>query len=120
MVPAVPGLGRVPFLTHETVFDLPACPEHLLVLGGGPIGLEMALAFRRLGARVTLVEQARIAAREDQECVAVLRAALLAEGVELREGVGLAEVAPAPGGLAARLDGGAELPASHLRGAVGS
>ena len=119
LVPPIPGLGRVPFLTHETVFDLPACPEHLLVLGGGPIGLEMALAHRRLGARVTLLEQARIAAREDEECVALLRAALLAEGVELREGVGLAEVQPAPGGLVARLSDGAALQASHLLVAVG-
>ena len=119
VVPAVPGLGQVPFLTHETIFDLPACPEHLLVLGGGPIGLEMALAHRRLGARVTVVEQSRIASREDEECVAVLRAALLAEGVELREGGGLAEVTPAPGGLTARLADGTQVGASHLLVAVG-
>ncbi len=119
VVPPIPGLGRVPFLTHETVFDLPACPEHLLVLGGGPVGLEMALAFRRLGARVTLVEQARIAAREDEECVALLRAALLAEGVALREGVGVAEFAPAPEGLSARLGDGSAVQASHVLVAAG-
>ena len=119
VVPPVPGLGQVAFLTHETVFDLPACPEHLLVLGGGPIGLEMALAFRRLGAQVTLVEQARIAARDDEEAVAVLRAALLAEGVALHEGVGVAEVAPMAGGVAARLSDGAELRASHVLVAAG-
>ena len=77
VLPPIPGLGLVPFLTHETIFDLLTCPQHLLVLGGGPIGLEMALAHRRLGARVTLVEQAQIASREDPECVDVLRAALL-------------------------------------------
>ena len=103
VLPPIPGLGLVPFLTHETIFDLLTCPQHLLVLGGGPIGLEMALAHRRLGARVTLVEQAQIASREDPECVDVLRAALAAEGVELREGLGVAELAPAPGGLLARL-----------------
>jgi len=119
VVPPIPGLGLVPFLTHEAIFDLPSCPEHLLVLGGGPIGLEMALSHRRLGAQVTVVEQASIAAREDADCVAVLRAALLAEGVVLREGVGLAEVAPAPGGLSARLTDGSAIMASHVLVAAG-
>jgi pyruvate/2-oxoglutarate dehydrogenase complex dihydrolipoamide dehydrogenase (E3) component len=119
VLPPIPGLRLVPFLTHETIFDLLACPEHLLVLGGGPIGLEMALAHRRLGARVTLVEQAQIASREDPECVDVLRAALAAEGVELREGLGVAELAPAPGGLLARLTDGTTIKASHLLVAAG-
>ncbi len=119
VLPPIPGLGLVPFLTHETIFDLLTCPQHLLVLGGGPIGLEMALAHRRLGARVTLVEQAQIASREDPECVDVLRAALAAEGVELREGLGVAELAPAPGGLLARLTDGTTIKASHLLVAAG-
>ena len=55
-IPAIPGLERVPFLTNETVFDLTACPQHLIVIGAGPIGLELAQAFRRLGAAVTVLE----------------------------------------------------------------
>ncbi|HUN41225.1 MAG TPA: FAD-dependent oxidoreductase, partial [Acetobacteraceae bacterium] len=60
-VPPIPGLDRAPFLTNESLFDLTARPEHLLILGGGPIGLEMADAFAGLDARVTVVEAARIA-----------------------------------------------------------
>ena len=55
-MPPIPGLDRVPFLTNETLFDLPQQPAHLLMLGGGPVGLEMADAFAGLGCRVTLVE----------------------------------------------------------------
>ena len=54
-LPPVPGLAETPFLTNETIFELTERPSHLVVLGGGPIGVEMAQAFRRLGAAVTLV-----------------------------------------------------------------
>jgi pyruvate/2-oxoglutarate dehydrogenase complex dihydrolipoamide dehydrogenase (E3) component len=91
-VPPIPGLDRVPFLTNETLFDLPRQPEHLLILGGGPIGLEMADAFAGLGSRVTVVEAATIASREDPELAAGLRAALAARGVAILEGVAVAAV----------------------------
>jgi pyruvate/2-oxoglutarate dehydrogenase complex dihydrolipoamide dehydrogenase (E3) component len=102
-VPPIPGLDRVPFLTNETLFDLPQQPEHLLILGGGPIGLEMADAFAGLGSRVTVVESATIASREDPELVAGLRAALTARGVALLEGVAVAAV---EAGATADLEGG--------------
>ena len=54
-VPPIPGLGQVPYWTNATLFDLTEKPEHLLILGGGPIGLEMADAFAGLGCRVTLI-----------------------------------------------------------------
>src|SRR6266853_1639437 len=66
-VPPIPGLQDVPFLTNETVFDNDVLPEHLIVIGGGPIGLEMAQAHRLLGARVTVLEAARVLAKEDPE-----------------------------------------------------
>lgn len=84
-VPPVPGLDEVPFLTNETLFDLPERPEHLLILGAGPIGCEMAQAFVRLGSRVTLVDIGPMLPREDPDLVRPVRAALLAEGVDLRE-----------------------------------
>jgi pyruvate/2-oxoglutarate dehydrogenase complex dihydrolipoamide dehydrogenase (E3) component len=86
-IPPVPGLGDIPFLTNETIFGLRERPEHLLVLGGGPIGIEMAQAFRRLGARVTLVERAAILPRDEPEAVTILRQALMREGITLHEGV---------------------------------
>ncbi len=83
--PPIPGLDRVPYLTNETIFDLKECPDHLVVIGGGPIGIEIAQAYRRLGARVSIVEQARILAKDEPEAVDVVRQALAIEGVDLYE-----------------------------------
>ena len=85
--PAIPGLEAAPYLTNETVFELSRRPERLLVIGGGPIGLELAQAHRRLGAQVVVLEAARLLPRDDPEMAAVLERALLAEGVELRTGI---------------------------------
>ena len=86
LLPPIPGLDRVPYLTNETIFDRQVAPHHLIVLGGGPIGVEMAQAHRRLGSRVTVVEQASILPKDDPALVELVRRALIAEGVELREG----------------------------------
>ena len=121
-VPDLPGLDRVPFLTNETLFDLDALPDHLLVLGGGPIGCEMAQAFRRLGARVTVLQKGTILPREDPDLVAVVRARMVAEGVDLREGVTVSAADPDPAGVALRIagpDGPATVAGSHLLVAVG-
>ena len=95
-VPPVPGLDRIPFLTNETLFDLDEKPDHLLILGGGPIGLEMADAHAGLGCRVTVVEAASIAGKEDAELVAGLRDVLRGRGVGFREGVAVQEAEPGP------------------------
>ncbi len=84
-VPPVPGLAEMPFLTNETVFGLTERPEHLIVLGGGPIGVEMAQAFRRLGAAVTVIERATILPKDEPEAVEIVRAALRRDGVVLHE-----------------------------------
>jgi pyruvate/2-oxoglutarate dehydrogenase complex dihydrolipoamide dehydrogenase (E3) component len=85
--PPIPGLDRVAFLTNETVFDNRVLPEHLLVIGGGPIGIEMAQAHRLLGSRVSVLEALPgIMPHDDPELVAVLRERLRADGVEIREG----------------------------------
>ena len=84
-IPAVPGLDRVPYFTNETLFDTAPEPSHLLVLGGGPIGVEMAQAYRRLGAQVTLFERNRLLGRDDPELVAIVRARLIEEGVTVHE-----------------------------------
>jgi pyruvate/2-oxoglutarate dehydrogenase complex dihydrolipoamide dehydrogenase (E3) component len=86
-VPPIDGLDTTPFLTNETVFERTAAPEHLVVIGGGPIGLEMAQAHRRLGARVTVLEIATILPKDDPELVDILRTKLRAEGIDIREGV---------------------------------
>ena len=85
MVPPVPGLDEVPFLTNETVFGLTELPEHLVVIGGGPIGLELAQAFRRLGSQVTVIEMFGALAKDDPEAAAVVITRLRHEGVEILE-----------------------------------
>ncbi len=97
-VPALPGLAEVPFLTNETVFALRERPSHLLILGGGPIGCELGQAFRRLGSRVTILEAERILGRDDPDMAEVVRARLIEDGVDLREGWRATGVEPATGG----------------------
>ena len=115
-VPPIPGLDQVPFLTNETLWDLAEKPAHLLILGGGPIGLEMAQAHAGLGCRVTIVEAAIIAGRDDPELVAPLRTALLAQGIAIHEGVAVVAVEPGPTLVLAN---GAKIAGSHLLVAVG-
>ncbi|MCF8512325.1 MAG: FAD-dependent oxidoreductase, partial [Rhodobacteraceae bacterium] len=75
-IPPVPGIEDVPYLTNETIFALRRRPDHLLILGGGPIGMEMAQAHRRLGVRVTVIEGAKALGRDDPDCAAVVLGAL--------------------------------------------
>jgi pyruvate/2-oxoglutarate dehydrogenase complex dihydrolipoamide dehydrogenase (E3) component len=84
-VPPIPGLETVPYLTNETVFNLTEAPAHLIVIGGGPIGIEMAQAHRRLGCKVTVLEASSILPKDDADAVAVVRARLLAEGLGIIE-----------------------------------
>ncbi|MCS6946611.1 MAG: FAD-dependent oxidoreductase, partial [Steroidobacteraceae bacterium] len=89
-LPAVPGLAEIEPLTNETVFDLPALPCSLAVLGAGAAGCELAQAFARLGARVTLLEAAaRVLPNEEPDAAALVAAALQRDGVELRTGISI-------------------------------
>jgi len=118
-IPPIPGLADTPHLTNETVFELTALPERLIVLGGGPIGVELGQAFRRLGSEVVIVEAEDILGREDPEAAGVVRQQLLADGVELLSGARALRVEPGPvivvqsGGREVRVSG------SHLLVAVG-
>ena len=85
VVPPLPGLDEVDYLTNETVFALGAAPAHMIVVGGGPIGCELSQAFRRLGSEVTIVEMATILPSDDPELAELVRLRLRAEGVRLLE-----------------------------------
>jgi pyruvate/2-oxoglutarate dehydrogenase complex dihydrolipoamide dehydrogenase (E3) component len=85
--PAISGLDQANYLTNETVFETRERPKHLIVLGGGPAGLELAQAFRRLGSEVTVLELAQPLAKEDPECAAIVLDALAREGVTVRSHV---------------------------------
>jgi pyruvate/2-oxoglutarate dehydrogenase complex dihydrolipoamide dehydrogenase (E3) component len=117
-VPDIPGLAEVPFLTTDTLFGLAAQPRHLVVIGGGPIGLEMAQAFRRLGSAVTVIEQAVLLSREDPEAAAVVRQQLAAEGVTLMTRTPVLRVRTDAAGLAVETAHGT-VTGSHLLVAVG-
>jgi pyruvate/2-oxoglutarate dehydrogenase complex dihydrolipoamide dehydrogenase (E3) component len=109
MVPPIPGIGDVSYRTNETIFDMTRAPAHLIVIGGGPIGMELAQAHRRLGSKVTVVEMDRILNKDDPELVDIVRARVRSEGVDIREGVKVAGVERHEQGVAVRLDGdGAE------------
>ena len=86
-VPPISGLDQTAYLTNETVFETRERPKHLIVIGGGPVGLELAQAFRRLGSEVTVLELAQPLAKEDPECAAIVLDALAREGVTVRSGV---------------------------------
>ena len=86
-VPPIEGIENVNVLTNENIFELKSIPEHLIVIGGGPIGIEMAQAFRGLGAKVSVVEMASICPKDDPEIVDVLRQSLLDDAIQLFEGV---------------------------------
>ncbi len=122
-VPPVAGLAEAGYLTNETIFDLRERPEHLIVIGGGPIGIEMAQSFRRLGSQVTVVEKFGILARDEPEAVKVVRDQLLREGVTLLEKVGISEVRRDDAGITVTLDGdssvGSAVTGSHLLIAAG-
>jgi pyruvate/2-oxoglutarate dehydrogenase complex dihydrolipoamide dehydrogenase (E3) component len=120
--PPIPGLDTVPYVTNETVFELSRRPERLIVIGGGPIGLELAQAHRRLGAEVVVLEAARLLPRDDPEMAAVLERALVAEGVEIRAGAKIERVEQRGERIAAMLRAGdAEetIEGSHLLVAAG-
>ena len=84
-VPPIPGIDEVPYFTNETIFDLQDQPEHLIVIGGGPIGMEMAQAHRRLGCKVTVIEGAKAMGKDDPEMSAIVLDNLRSEGVEIIE-----------------------------------
>jgi pyruvate/2-oxoglutarate dehydrogenase complex dihydrolipoamide dehydrogenase (E3) component len=97
--PAVPGLTEAGFLTNETIFSLTDCPPRLLVVGGGPIGCELAQAFQRLGSQVTLIQrQERLLPREEPEASAILQQRFHSEGMTLALGATLERVEVAPTG----------------------
>ncbi len=85
-VPPIPGLETVCYFTNETIFENRVRPEHLIIIGGGPIGLEMAQAHHQLGAKVTVIEMGTILPKDDPDLVAVVRDRIKADGISLYEG----------------------------------
>ncbi len=121
-IPPIEGLDRAPYLTNETIFTLPEFPEHLVILGGGPIGMEMAQAFTRLGAKTTVIEMGRALGRSDPAHAAIAIEALRAEGVTILEGHKAIRIGHERGRIQVHTQAGDTSPiidGSHLLVAVG-
>lgn len=123
LVPPVPGLDDVEFLDSTSVMELGEVPEHLVVLGGGFIGLEFGQMFRRFGADVTILERAdRLAEREDEDVAEAIEEILEEDGVRVLTGTEATSVEPRDGGVAVRAeapDGEETVEGSHLLVAAG-
>ena len=118
-IPPVPGLDAVPYLTNETLFSNTVLPSHLIVIGAGPQGLEMAQAHRRLGARVTVVDAGPPLAGADLELAAILLAQLNSEGIEILANTQILGAFKDPSGVGLELAGGTTVTGSHLLVAAG-
>ncbi len=116
-IPNLPGLDQVDFLTNESLFDLTEIPEHLLVLGAGPIGVEMAQAYARLGAKVSLIgRKPQILPREDAELAEIVAQSLKTDGVELYLNADAKAFGPGP---EITLSDGRKISGSHILIATG-
>ena len=121
-LPTIPGLDIGPCLTSESIFDLTERPEHLIIIGAGSSGLELAQGFRRLGSSVTVLEAAQPLGRDDPECADVVLAQLEREGVVIRSGVNVVDIAHSGLTVTATIESnGAEqtITGSHLLVATG-
>jgi mercuric reductase len=113
-VPAIPGLDEVDWIDHVSALELEEVPEALLVVGGGPVGVEFAQIFARFGSRVSLVNHGpQIAARADTEAAAELQAALEDEGIEIVLDAGVDSLSRSAGGIEAKV-GGRTITVSHV------
>ncbi|WP_416899773.1 MAG: dihydrolipoyl dehydrogenase family protein [Minwuia sp.] len=120
VAPPIPGLEETGYLTNETLFDNRELPGHLIIIGGGPIGMEMAQAHASLGAQVTVLEAFSALGKDDPELAAVALDAIRESGVAVREGVKIARVEPGPVVVLEDGKGGEErIEGTHLLVAAG-
>lgn len=119
LVPPISGLDKVPFYTNETIFDLRDKPDHLLIIGGGPIGMEMAQAHVRLGCKVTVIEGMKALGKDDPEAAALVLDTLRAEGVEIHEQAMVAQIRGKDGAIEIVTETGEIFAGTHLLLAAG-
>ena len=118
LIPPIPGINDVAVHTNETIFELRQKPRHLLIVGGGPIGMEMAQAHLRLGCKVTVIEADRAMAKDDPDLAALLLVHLRAEGVEIIEAARAERISGIDGDITVHTTKG-DFTGSHLLMAVG-
>jgi len=123
LVPELPGLAGIPYLTNSSMMEVDFLPRHLAIVGGSYISLEFAQMYRRFGSQVTVIEKGpRLASREDPDVSGAIREIMASEGVDVRLNAECVSLAREPGGVAVRVqcvDGAPQVHASHLLLAVG-
>lgn len=121
-IPPIEGIDDVPYLINETIFGLKELPKHLVVIGGGPIGIELAQAHRHLGAEVTVLELFKIMPKDDPELVEVVRSQIIEDGIELLEGIEVVRIEKSDNGVRIHIKQEAKervIDGSHLLMAAG-
>jgi len=118
-VPPIPGLEDVPYDTNETVFNQTEQPEHLIIIGGGPIGMELAQAHKRLGSKVTVLEGLKALGKDDPELAAIALRRIRSEGVEIVEDEMASQISGKAGDITVETKSGKKFTGSHLLMAVG-
>ena len=122
LVPPIPGLDQTSWFTNETIFENTTCPDHLVIIGGGPIGMELAQAHRNLGARVSVIEMFTALGADDPELARVVADCLQRDGIELHENTRVTGVEAAGAGVAVLAEHNGEplrIEGSHLLIAAG-
>jgi len=118
-IPPITGIEDTPYLTNETVWSLETLPSHLIILGAGPIGVELGQAFRRLGSDVTIVEAGAPLARFEPEHAELALEALKSDGASVISGLAATQVEGGPDGVTLTLADGRTISGSHLLVATG-
>ncbi|THF93599.1 MAG: dihydrolipoamide dehydrogenase, partial [Sulfitobacter sp. SK025] len=119
LIPPIQGLDKTPYETNETLFDLRDKPEHLLIIGGGPVGMEMAQAHVRMGCKVTVIEGDKALSKDDPELAGIALQSYKDEGVEIAEGALAEQISGTAGAIEVRVKDGRVFKGSHLLVAVG-
>jgi pyruvate/2-oxoglutarate dehydrogenase complex dihydrolipoamide dehydrogenase (E3) component len=118
-VPPIPGLAETDFMTNESLFKNRVLPQHLIIIGGGPIGMEMAQAHCRLGSEVTVLEAQQPLGKDDPELASIVLEALRKDGIAIRAGAEIATVAQRAGSIQVSFKNGETITGSHLLVAAG-
>ena len=118
-LPKISGLSDVQYYTNQSIFDLEKKPEHLLILGGGPVGIELAHAFTRLGIKVTVFEKQKILSNFNRDQVELIRSNLKHERVNLKEEASIKDISQVSNKLTIQLENSDKITGSHLLVATG-
>ena len=118
-IPPIPGLETVPYFTNETIFDNVELPKHLIIIGGGPIGIELAQAYRRLGSDVTVIEAFVPLANDDPELASIVLESLRADGVKILSRAAIKNISKSKSGISVEIEAHGRVEGSHLLVATG-